>query len=55
MAAFVVMGLTVEDVQREMFGMLPWVLVSDGSLWLHGKPHDGSGQFCLKAKASNAS
>ena len=28
-------GLSVVDVQREMIGMMTWVLASDGSLWLH--------------------
>jgi hypothetical protein len=48
--AFSIHGHSVADVQREMFGMMTWVLTSTGQLWLHDKSHGGGGYFVLEAK-----
>jgi len=46
--AFEVNGLTPFDFQYEMFGMMVWVLCSNGTLWLLDKSNGGGGVFILE-------
>jgi hypothetical protein len=44
-AAFAQHGMSIADIQYEMYAMWVWVLTTEGNLYLLDKSHGGGGCF----------